>query len=224
MTAVFVTATGTDVGKTFVTCGLIRHWRAQGRTVEAIKPVASGFDRQAAEASDAGVLLAALGRDVTDEAIAAMSPWRFAAALSPHLAARAEGRRIDFSELVAFCRERIAAAPDLLAIEGVGGIMVPLDDEHTVLDWMAALDLPLVLVAGSYLGSLSHTLTALDVLARKNLRVAALVVSESAGSTVALSDTVETLRRFAPEVDIFAVPRRPDAADHPALRYLAERI
>ena len=65
----------------------------------------------------------------------------------------------------------MSARRDVLLIEGIGGIMVPLDDEHTVLDWMLVLQLPVILVAGSYLGTLSHTLTALDVLRRRGLTV-----------------------------------------------------
>ena len=67
MTAVFVSATGTDVGKTFVTAGLIRHFRNDGRAVDAIKPVVSGFDPAALAQSDPGALLAALGRPLTAE-------------------------------------------------------------------------------------------------------------------------------------------------------------
>ena len=85
----------------------------------------------------------------------------------------------------------------MLFIEGVGGIMVPLDARHTVLDWMAALDIPLLLVVGSYLGTISHTLTALDVLAQRNLKIAAIVVSESERGTVALDDTVASIARFS---------------------------
>ena len=62
--------------------------------------------------------------------------------------------------------------------------MVPLEDRHTVLDWMTALDVPLLLVTGSYLGTLSHTLTCLDVLERSELAVKALVVNETPGSSV----------------------------------------
>ena len=80
------------------------------------------------------------------------------------MAARKEGKAVDFGALVDFCRRAIAACPGTLLIEGIGGVMVPLDEKHTVLDWMAALNIPVVLVAGSYLGSLSHTLTALDAM------------------------------------------------------------
>jgi dethiobiotin synthetase len=221
VTAIFVTATGTDVGKTFVTAALIRHFRAAGRAVEAIKPVVSGFDAAALQTSDAGVLLAALGRPVTIEEIDRISPWRFSAPLSPDQAAAREGRAIDFDALLDFSR-RAAKAGSLLLIEGVGGIMVPLDDKHTVLDWMKALRIPVLLIAGSYLGTISHTLTALHVLAQRNLDIAAVVVSESEAGGATLDDTVASIARFAQPIDVIGLPRL-DAGTgaHPAFAQIA---
>lgn len=211
MSGLFVTATGTEVGKTFVAAGLVRALRRAGRKVAALKPVVSGFDPEAAASSDPGVLLAALGRAVTPEAVAEIAPWRFRAPLSPDMAARLEGRCVDVEALTGFCRARLAAFDGVVVIEGVGGVMVPLDDRHTVLDWMTALDLPTVLVGGSYLGAISHTLCALDVLQRHGVAVAALLVSETPGSGVALDATVATLGRFAGAVAVVAVPREKNA-------------
>ena len=95
----FVTATGTGIGKTHVACGLLR---AQGGA--GLKPVLSGFDPASAADSDAGRLLAAMGRPITPETIAAISPWRFAAPLSPDMAAAREGRAVPFEALIAACR------------------------------------------------------------------------------------------------------------------------
>jgi dethiobiotin synthetase len=94
-----------------------------------------------------------------------------------------------------------------LLIEGIGGVMVPLDERHTVLDWMAALNIPVLLVTGNYLGTLSHTLTALDALRRRGLGLKALVVNATPDATVPLSDTIATLHRFAGSVPITALPR-----------------
>ena len=104
-----------------------------------------------------------------------------------------------------------AAAATLhdLTIEGIGGVMVPLDDKHTVLDWMAGLNIPVVLVTGSYLGSLSHTLTGLDALRRRDLNIKALVVNETPDATVPMAETLSTLNRFAAPIPIVAVPRPP---------------
>jgi dethiobiotin synthetase len=200
VTAIFITGTGTDVGKTFVAASLIRHLRRMGRSVEAIKPVLSGFDPDRPATSDPGILLEALGFPVTLENIERISPWRFRAAFSPDLAARREGRRIDVDEVVAFCKSAIEHRQEILLIEGVGGVMVPLDEQRTILDVMMALQLPLILVAGSYLGALSHTLTALDALFRRDLSLLAIIVSETPGSTVPLNETVAAIARFAEPV------------------------
>ena len=225
MTALFVTATGTDIGKTFVTAGLIRHIRAAGGSVAAIKPVVSGFDPDDWQGSDPAVLLAALGRPLTLEEVDGVSPWRFKAPLSPHTAAQREGRAIAFQDVVAFCRRAMAARRGVLLVEGIGGVMVPLDDRHSVLDLMSMLRIPIILVAGSYVGTLSHTLTALEVVARRNLDIAAVVVSESEGSAASLDDTVATLQVFAEQLEVVGVPRLPPGTcEHPAFARLAGLI
>jgi dethiobiotin synthetase len=225
MTAIFVTATGTDIGKTFVTAGLVRHIRAAGRAVAAIKPVVSGFDPDDWQGSDPAVLLAALGRPLTLDEVEGVSPWRFRAPLSPHTAAQREGRAIAFQEVVAFCRRAMAARRGVLLVEGIGGVMVPLDDRHSVLDLMSMLRIPIILVAGSYVGTLSHTLTALEVVARRNLDIAALVVSESNGSAASLEDTVATLQVYAEQLEVVGIPRLPPGVcEHAAFARLAALI
>ena len=214
MAAYFVTSTGTDIGKTFVTAGLIRYLRESSQRVGALKPIVSGYDSSVAETSDPAVLLSALGRPVTAEEVDRIAPWRFRAPLSPDLAAAREGRRVDFAELVAFSRSAIGAATGPLFIEGVGGIMVPLDGQRTVLDWMTELDIPLLLVVGGYLGTISHTLTALDVLSQRKLTVAAIIVSESERDTVELDDTVASIARFSGTIGVVGLPRLPAGIRH----------
>jgi dethiobiotin synthetase len=174
------------------------------------------------ETSDPAVLLRALGRAVSADEIASVAPWRFRAPLSPDLAAARENRSVDFDELIAFSRKAVAASIGMLVIEGVGGIMVPLDGKRTVLDWMAALDIPLLLVVGGYLGTISHTLTALDVLAQRKLTIAGIVVSESERDTVELDDTVASIARFTNGVEVIGLPRLPGGLhQHPAFARIA---
>jgi dethiobiotin synthetase len=207
VTAIFITATGTDVGKTFVAAALIRHLRQMGHAVEAIKPIVSGFDPARVVSSDPGVLLAALGRTVSAEEIDRISPWRFRASLSPDIAAKREGRSIDVDAVIEFSQRTIAEQRGIVLIEGVGGIMVPLDEQRTVLDWMMALRVPLILVTGSYLGTISHTLTALDSLFRRELDVLAIIVSETPGSAVPLDETVKAIERFVNPIGVIGLPR-----------------
>ena len=130
MTAIFVTGTGTDVGKTFLSAALIRHWRMAGHAVAAFKPVASGFDPATAQASDPGVLLAALGRPISD--IDAISPWRFAAPLSPDMAAAREGRALDFEAIVAFSRQATASA------DHARPVAARMRSPHSTSNWFSA--------------------------------------------------------------------------------------
>ncbi len=215
MSATFITATGTNIGKTFVAAGLIRHLRSVARPVNALKPVVTGFQPENAAASDPGVLLAALERPITPLEIERIAPWRFSAPVSPDLAARLENRTVDFEALLAFSRKSIETSAGTLLIEGIGGVMVPLDDTRTVLHWIVALNIPVVLVTGSYLGSLSHTLTSLDALRRRDIAIKALVVNETPDSTVPIADTMDTLNRFADQVPVLGLPRLPSVvAEH----------
>ncbi len=220
MRSYFITATGTDIGKTYVTAGILRAARAAGRKFSAIKPVLSGYDRPMAAASDPAILLAAMGKRVTYRNIAAITPWRFTAPLSPDMAAARENRRIDFGALTSFCDAAIAGAPDTLLIEGVGGVAVPLDARHLVADWIAALRMPAILVAGTYLGTISHTLTAAAFLGVHGIPIAAIVLSESTHAPVSSEETAATLARLLPyPIDI--IPR--DFNDR-SFRALAARL
>lgn len=222
MKNIFITSSGTETGKTFVTTLLVRQLRARGIKVRAIKPLISGYSDNAAEASDTGLLLAAMGLPVNSENIALVSPWRFAAPLAPSMAARREGRRIELNELVEFCRNARHGHEQFLLVEGVGGVMVPLNETDTVCDWIRALEIPALLVGGSYLGSISHTLSALNVLQTSFIPVAAIVVSESMASTVPLDDTVADIARFARGIPVLGLPRLAGPEGAPDLSCLLE--
>jgi dethiobiotin synthetase len=195
------------VGKTLVVASLIRHLQQIGHTVDAIKPIVCGYEPAQAATSDLATLIAALGLPFSPETIERMSPWRFRAALPPDLAAQFEKRRIDVDEVVAYCKTAIERRHGVLLIEGVGGIMTPLDPNRTILDVMMALRLPLILVAGSYRGALSHTLTALDSLFRRDMNLLTTIVSETPGSKVPLDEVVASIGRFTEPVIGLPRPR-----------------
>jgi dethiobiotin synthetase len=210
LAAFFITATGTEIGKTFVAAGLIKALRQRGQNVAALKPIVSGFDPRAE--SDPAVLLRALGRTPSEATIAEIAPWRFSAPLSPDMAAARIGETIDFAALATFCQTAIETAEGMLIIEGIGGVMVPLGPEATVLDLIDALRIPMILVAGTYLGTLSHVLTAFEVAAARGLAIAAVVLNETPGSPVPLDATRASLANFCGEVPILALTRGADNA------------
>ncbi len=209
MSGLFITGVGTGVGKTLVTTILCHQLRSLGRPVVALKPVVSGFVPGDPE-SDPALILRSLGADPTDDAVAAIAPWRFAAPIAPHLAARREGRSITLDQMVRFCQQTRGGPGSIRLVEGAGGVMSPVCEGATVLDGIALLGDPAVLVTGSYLGALSHTLTALVALRSRSVPVRAVVVSESADS-VGLDETIAALREFgADEIPIHRLPRQSD--------------
>lgn len=226
MKRLFVSGSGTGVGKTLVTAALAHQLRRAGRAVRAIKPVISGYTPATHRDSDTALLLNSLGERHAGDAIDRVSPFRFAAPLSPDMAAAREGRDVDFEALLAFCRACADGPEDALLIEGVGGVMVPLTRDKTVLDWMAALGAPCLLVVGSYLGTISHTLTAVAALHQRGVALAGLVISESEESPVPPAETQATIQRFVPNTPIVVVPRLFGVApwqDAPDLTFLLER-
>ena len=205
----FVTATGTEVGKTYVTCALIRALRQRNVAVGALKPIISGFDPAFADESDTGLILRALGRPVNAPNIAEISPWRFQAPLSPDMAAEREDRPINIDALAAMCAS--AARPDRVTfIEGAGGLMSPIAPRFTNLDLAAALDAHVLLVAGTYLGTISHTLTACEALKVQGRDPWAIILSESPQNPVPPAETARSLSRFT-DAPVLIVTRNGNA-------------
>jgi len=214
---IFIGATGTDIGKTYVTCLLLRQLRKRGYKARAIKPVISGFDDDAIDQTDTGLLLKAMDMTPTLDNARMISPWRYAPPLPPHIAAQNIGEAINFEEVALFCQEQIENDLDFLLIEGAGGIMVPLNYQHTTLDLMARLDCQCLLVAGSALGTISHSLTALSCLNQRGIDVAGLIISESAQSYINIKDVLQDFTKVIPNIPIRAIKRHDQTEEISAL-------
>jgi dethiobiotin synthetase len=173
MPGLFVTGTGTGVGKTVLSAALLAAMTAAGERVRAHKPVVTGLDdRSQSEWPPDHELLASVAGMHGEE----VAPLRYGPAVSPHLAARLAGEAIDPVGLVA--RARAAAiGEETLIVEGVGGLLVPLADELTVRDLAVALGLPVLIAAGPGLGTINHTLLTLDAARAAGLDVCAVVLT-----------------------------------------------
>lgn len=207
MPSFFITGSGTGVGKTLVMTILCWQLRQSGKTVTALKPVITGYNPEDA-GNDAALILKSCGLVSSPALMATIAPWRYRAPLSPSMAAAQEGNPVDVEALAQFCRDHAALESDVVLAEGVGGVMSPLTETQTVLDWMEALGWPVILASGSYLGALSHTLASLEALKSRRIRVQALVVSESEGSPVSLVETAVALEKFLPSaLPVVKLPR-----------------
>jgi dethiobiotin synthetase len=168
---IFVTGTGTGVGKTVVAAVTARSLAAIGRTVAVFKPAVTGLDEPGE--ADHELLRRAAGSSQRDEEIA---PYRYGPPASPHLAAELAGERIEREVLLGAARAAAASA-DTLVCEGVGGLLVPLCGDYFVRDLAVDLGLPLAIAAAPGLGTINHTLLTIAAARAAGLRVAVVVLT-----------------------------------------------
>jgi dethiobiotin synthetase len=198
----FITATGTGVGKTILSAALLAAMAAEGERVGAYKPVVTGLDDEAEIAArgqwpaDHELLGVMAGMDPGE-----VAPLRYGPAVSPHLAAQLAGERIDPARLLAGAAAAGASMgtddAGTLIVEGVGGLLTPLADDHTVCDLAVALGLPVLIAASTGLGTINHTLLTLRVARSAGLHVRAVVLTPwpAAPSTIERSNR-ETIGRL----------------------------
>lgn len=229
----FILATGTDAGKTFLLTEICKKLREKNFLCDAIKPVASGFSIDDSQ-SDSAKILQSLGREFSLENIEEITPYRFLAPLSPSIAALYENNEINFVKLQNFCEKKIAEARkinannnakgnskniDFFFIEGAGGVMTPINRDKTFLDLVAILKIPVLLLAGNYLGSISHTLCAVEALRQKSVAIEKIIINNhqnhncavknveikntevqnanAENASVKISDTIAEIARFS---------------------------
>jgi dethiobiotin synthetase len=216
MTArLFVTGTGTGVGKTVMTRAVAAAWCRRSLRVTALKPVETGvpFTDGLPAPADALALARAAGSaaDVRELCRVALPD-----PVSPHLAAARAGVRIDLDDLETFVLERVAGA-DAVVVEGAGGLLVPLSDDALQVDFAARLGWPLLVVVPNVLGAINHALLTIEAASRRGIPVAGVVLSRTPKTEL---DNAAAIARHSGVPVLGSLPDAPD--DDAALAVLAE--
>lgn len=204
MKGAFVTATGTGVGKTWLATALATACVERGRRVVAVKPIETGVDP---EPRDALSLAHACG----DRSLAhAEGFYRAKEPLAPYAIQKRGGPAIGSLRTLGKRVRELGAGADYLIVEGVGGVLVPLDRQHTIADLITQLDLPTVLVARNALGVLSYTLTAVEALRKRKVSVRAIVlnhVERGRSEDLSRASNADVLTDHLPRIPILRAPR-----------------
>jgi dethiobiotin synthetase len=205
----FITGTDTEVGKTLISCALLLHLRQTHPRVVGMKPVAAGTTPEG-DNEDAMALRAAGSIRVPRELD---NPYCLPLPMSPHLAARAAGQRIEVDVLVERYRQ-LATQADAVVVEGAGGFHVPLNDTQTGADLAQALQLPVMLVVGLRLGCLNHALLTAEAIRARGLTLAGWVANRIDPQMQAQEDNIAYLREHLKAPLWADVPRmaQPDPA------------
>jgi dethiobiotin synthetase len=187
----FITGTDTGVGKTYVACKLIEQYIAQGYKVVGMKPVAAGCEFVDGAWVNEDVKLLTEASNVKAPANL-INPYCFKEPIAPHIAAQHEGVIISL-EVIESAYYQLAQMADIVIVEGAGGLLVPLDSEHTIADLIARLDIPTILVVGLKLGCINHALLTMEVSASRNLPITMWVANSLGEEMQACVENTHTL-------------------------------
>jgi len=175
VTGLLITGTDTGVGKTFVACGLAALLAARGQKVGVMKPVETGCRLEDGELSPEDALRLSRFSGSTIP-LNLLCPYRFAPPLAPLVAGELAGVRIEGARIRA-CYAEIEARHDITLVEGAGGLLVPLAERYTFADLARDLGIPLLVVVGSRLGAINHTLLTLHCATSIGLAVRGYVLN-----------------------------------------------
>lgn len=164
---IFVTGIDTDAGKSYATGWLANQIAATGRSVMTQKFVQTGNEGRS---EDIELHRRIMHRDMAGEEYALTAPMIFTYPSSPHLAARVDGREVDI-KAIDEARKTLEERYDTLLVEGAGGMMVPLTERYLTIDYITDRRLDVALVTNAKLGSISHTLLALEAIERRGLNL-----------------------------------------------------
>ncbi|QEP42704.1 dethiobiotin synthase [Ectothiorhodospiraceae bacterium BW-2] len=194
--ALFITGTDTDVGKTWVSCGVMVAARASFKSIAAMKPIASGCQRSESglQNRDAQQLQRLTTPPLRYEQI---NPYAFEPAIAPHIAAAAAGVEIDLTLLQRHYQQRLQSH-QLTIIEGAGGWLVPLNRHHTVADMAQQWQLPVILVVGLRLGCLNHALLTATAISASGCPFLGWIGNPIEPNMAAMAANIETLMQWLP--------------------------
>lgn len=185
----FITGTDTGVGKTLVSCALLHAFTARGDTTIGMKPVVTGCIE--GEWADVKAIEAASSVNTSRELI---NPYAFIPPIAPHIAARQAGIKIDI-DIIRDAYIRLQKKASIVIVEGVGGIMVPLNDYNDVADMIRILDLQVILVVGMRLGCLNHALVTARILQVFGLQVAGWIANQIDPQMNSFDENLYTLKK-----------------------------
>jgi dethiobiotin synthetase len=213
MKSIFITGTGTEVGKTVVTLALMRALQAQGLVVQGMKPVAAGAEMIDGELVNPDAHWLRQQSSVRADP-KWHNPYLFQAAIAPHLAALAENRPIDFN-LLGEALNQLEAGAQRVLVEGAGGFLVPLGEEGDWGDFCQRFSLPVIMVVGLELGCINHARLTEETILRRNLKCLGWVANGLNPDMAALDANLETLKALLSSPCLGMVPYHasPNQAD-----------
>jgi dethiobiotin synthetase len=200
---IFITGTDTGIGKTYVACALIRHLVAEGYSVSAMKPVASGCEisRDGLRNEDAVALMSVINVQMEYEQV---NPYAFQPAIAPHIAAEQVGASVNPTKISQIADE---IDSDFMIIEGAGGWCVPINQHEMMIDLVGALNAEVILVVGMKLGCINHALLSARQIQRDGGRLIGWIANQIGPEMTELQKNMQTLSSLMPVPLLAKIPQ-----------------
>ena len=191
---IFITSTGTNIGKTYCIVEILKEMLNRKVLFNAYKPILSGFDIYNIKDSDSYKILKTNNKEPKIKDIKEITPWLFERAIAPSIAAIKENKSLKYNDVLEWCLKK--SDNEIINIfEGAGGLLVPIEKTKTILDLMKDLNSKVVLVVGNYLGSVSHTLSAIQNLQHANLQIINIIINQNINNDdIDIKDTESLLQ------------------------------
>lgn len=190
--AFFIAGTDTEVGKTYVSCALMRHFTQQNLRVAGMKPVASGCEMLNGQLINEDALHLQATANVSLP-YATVNPYAFAPAIAPHIAAQQAGVEIQFEPILQ-AYAQIKQQTDVVIVEGAGGLLVPLNAQYNIADLVKELDIPIILVVGIKLGCINHAQLTAEAIRARGLKLVGWVANQITPGMLHISENIATIQ------------------------------
>jgi dethiobiotin synthetase len=191
MKTFFITGTDTDCGKTYITCQLLAYFKSQNKRVVGLKPVASGCKESSQGLFSEDELLL---NELNPSFAHVSSPWRFKEPIAPHIAAHYAKVNLNIADIADYCFAPHYKNQDIVLIEGAGGLMVPLNEKETWLDFLKYSGIPVILVVGMRLGCINHALLTEAVMNSNQISCAGWIANCLDPNMMALGENISILK------------------------------
>ena len=190
----FVVGTDTNVGKTYISSAILRHFAANGSKTIGMKPIASGCELDAqGEFMNEDVSVLVQASNVVAP-IDLVNPYRFIPAIAPHIAAEQINVEIKL-DVISKAYEQLNTLADVVIVEGAGGFLVPINQHQTLADLALALDIPIILVVGMRLGCINHALLTVEAIRARGLHLAGWIANQIDPAMAMFEENLQSLQQ-----------------------------
>lgn len=183
---IFITGTDTGVGKTVVAAGLAAALKAKGIDVGVMKPVQSGCRRHRGKLIPSDSLFLIKTAGIKDD-LDLITPCRLFHPLAPSVAAEMEGVEIDIKKIID-AYDKLSGLHDLVIVEGIGGLLVPIKKDYFVSDLIKDISIPVIIVSRAGIGTINHTLLTVEYARSRGIKMIGIIINNTVGKRAGLAE------------------------------------